>query len=102
MKHFVLLRFISRKNTSRTRYYARRLTMARNFTTVYRNIMAIAPKELADALEKHVVFWAPEIVWYKLSEYVNKYGTPSSTDSQSIAIYAELCDLSSEDMKSMF
>ena len=70
--------------------------------TVYKNILAVAPEELADALKKYVEFWAPEIVWYNLSQYVNKYVAPCSTDPQSIAIYAELCDLSFADMRSRF
>ena len=73
--------------------------MARNFSTVLKNIIAIAPKELAEPLKKDIKFWAPEILWDNLSRYVNRYVIPSSKDSRSIAIYAELCDLSWEEMK---
>lgn len=72
--------------------------MARDFSTVLKNIIAIAPKELADALKKDIKFWAPEILWSNLSQYVNRYVIPSSKDPQSIAIYAELCNLSLEEM----
>lgn len=76
--------------------------MARDFMTVFNNILAIAPEELANVLSKRVGYWAPEILWYNLSVYVNKYVTPSSSDPQAIAIYAELCGLSLEEMKSKF
>jgi len=74
----------------------------RNFFKVYKNILALAPEELADILKKNVDYWAPEIAWHNLSTYVNKYVDQCSTDPQSIAIYAELCGLSLADMKAKF
>jgi hypothetical protein len=74
----------------------------REFFSVYRNILAVAPEELANILKRNVDYWAPEIAWHSLSTYVNKYVARCSTDPQSIAIYSELCDLSFADMKSKF
>ncbi len=76
--------------------------MERNFMAVCNNISAVAPEELADILKKNVNYWAPEIAWNNLSTYVNKLIARSSTDPQSIAIYAELCDLSFTEIKSKF
>lgn len=76
--------------------------MARNFTTVYNQILTVAPKELVTKLEDSSCFWAPEIVWYNLSKYVNKYVTPSSKDPQSIKVYSILCDCSESEMKARF
>ena len=76
--------------------------MARNFMKVYRNIVAVAPEELVQILGKELLFWAPEIEWQKLSEYVNRYIVPSSSDPQSIAIYAELLGISLAEMKERF
>ena len=76
--------------------------MARDFTKVCDNIIAVAPEKLAEELEKKAVFWAPEIRWYNLTKYVHMYVDPDSSDPQSIAVYAELCELSLSEMKSKF
>ncbi|MFR2570759.1 MAG: hypothetical protein ACLS90_03525 [Clostridia bacterium] len=76
--------------------------MARNFRTVYNQIMEVAPEQLATKLERNSGFWAPEDLWYNLSEYVNQYVKPSSKDPQSIKIYAILCDCTETEMKSRF
>ena len=73
--------------------------MERNFTNVVESIMKVAPQELKDALDKSVGYWAPEIVWVKLSEYVNRYVEPSSSDETSVAVYAILCNCSKEEMR---
>ncbi len=76
--------------------------MARDFGTVYNQIMKVAPEQLATKLEQNSRFWAPEILWYNLSEYVNKYVKPSSKNPQSIKVYAILCDCSEAEMKARF
>lgn len=76
--------------------------MARDFGTVYNQIMEVAPEQLATKLEQNSGFWAPEILWYNLSQYVNKYVEPSSKDPQSIKVYAILCDCSEAEMKARF
>ena len=76
--------------------------MARNFTDVVKAIKEVAPQELVSALERNIGYWAPETVWYKLSEYVNRYVTPSSKDATAIAVYAKLCDCSEPEMKARF
>lgn len=76
--------------------------MARDFMTVYNKIMEVAPENLAKKLESNSGFWAPEMAWYNLSQYVNKYVTPSSKDEQAIKVYAVLCDCSEEEMKKRF
>ena len=76
--------------------------MARDFGSVYRKIMEVAPEQLATNLEQNSGFWAPEICWSNLSQYVNKYLEPSSKDPQSIKVYAILCDCSEAEMKTRF
>jgi len=76
--------------------------MARNFTDVVKEIKEVAPQNLVDALERNVGFWAPEVVWCKLSEYVNRYVEPSSKDAKSVSVYAKLCDCSEAEMKARF
>jgi len=76
--------------------------MARDFDTVYNQIMEVAPEQLATKLAQNVWLWAPEILWYNLSVYVNKYVEPSSLDPQSIKVYAILCDCSEAEMKARF
>ena len=76
--------------------------MARDFMTVYKNIIAVAPEELVEKLEKSEGFWAPEMAWTMLSETVNRFVAPSSSSAQSIAIYAELCGLEMAEMKAKF
>ena len=70
--------------------------------TVYKKIMEVVPEELATKMERDSVFWAPEIVWYELSRYVNKYVAPSSKDPKSVKVYAILCDCSEAEMKARF
>lgn len=76
--------------------------MARNFMQVFEEIKNAAPKNLASALEDKVNFWAPEMCWEMLSEYVNRYLPASSKDATSIAVYALLCNCSEEEMKARF
>ena len=76
--------------------------MARNFTDVVAQIKKVGPKELVDALEQNVCFWAPEAVWEMLTVYVDKYVIPSSKDEKTIKIYAILCDCSETEMKARF
>lgn len=76
--------------------------MERDFMQVVKSIKEVAPKNLVNALDSHTGLWAPEIVWCKLSEYVNRYVAPSSKDATSVAVYARLCDCSEADMKSRF
>lgn len=86
-------------------------TMARDFMTVYKKILAVAPKELVDDLEKYVMpqalelcveSWVPEVVWQNFYQYVTYHVAPCSKNPQSIAIYAETFDSSFADMKSKF
>lgn len=76
--------------------------MAREFTDVVQNIKKVAPRGLANALDRSVGFWAPENAWYMLSEYVNRYVQPSSKDATAVAVYAILCDCSEAEMKARF
>ena len=61
----------------------------RDFRTVVRAIMVVKP-ELADDLEKQIGFWAPELYWLKLSEYVNCHVKKNSADPKNVAVYAIL------------
>ena len=74
----------------------------RDFSKVYRNLLAILPKDLAEDLSYRTGYWAPEMFWYKLSQYINDNITPSSSNPLSIAVYAELCNLSPAQMKEKF
>ena len=76
--------------------------MARNFFKVVMQIKEVAPPELSKKLDNNAGFWAPEVAWHNLSDYVNRYVTPSSTDATAIAVYARLCDCSEAEMKARF
>ena len=73
----------------------------RDFRTVARAI-AVAKPELADDLEKQISFWAPELYWLKLSEYVNCHVRKNSADPKNVAVYAILCDRMADDIKASF
>lgn len=76
--------------------------MAREFINVCKEIIKVAPKGLANALEKSAGFWAPEVAWDMLCEYVNSYVQPSSKNPTAVAVYARLCDCSEAEMKARF
>lgn len=76
--------------------------MARRYSDVYNNILKIAPADLAEALRNPTGYWPKEGSWYMLSKYVHQYVPQCSTDENSVAIYAELCDVSPEEMKARF
>jgi|GEM_PF-4202696 len=67
---------------------------------VFYSILKVAPRDLASELKHAMPFWAPEVVWYQLSLYVNKYVRPSSTDRTAIAVYAILLDKTPAETKS--
>ena len=71
----------------------------RSFSEVYRQIMEVAPRDLAEKLEDNIGFWAPEVAWDKLEEYVSDNVFPTVNDPLSIKIYAILYGISEEDMK---
>ena len=72
----------------------------RNFHEVYNNIMEIAPEELKTALKDS--FFPREGSWYLLTMYLNRFLPPSSTDQNTLAIYAQLFDCSIEELKEQF
>ena len=76
--------------------------MERDFETVCKEIIEVAPEILAYKLERDSGFWAPEIRWIRLTNYVNDYVIPSSKDPRSIKVYAILCDCSEGEMKETF
>jgi hypothetical protein len=78
------------------------MAKVRKFSDVVMAIQEVAPQDLKEALSRSVGFWAPEIAWHKLTEYVNRYVTPSSKDATAIAVYARLCDCSEDEMKARF
>ena len=73
----------------------------REFGQVLHDIAEAAP-ELKEDLEGRANFWAPEILWYNLTVYVNKHVTPSSSSPTAIKVYSILCDCSEEEMKRRF
>ena len=76
--------------------------MARSFTRVYQQIMEVAPEDLSSALERSVGFWAPEIVWVNLTQFVHRYVEPSSSDDTSVAVYAILYDCTEDEIRNRF
>ena len=70
----------------------------RDFGEVLDKVVEAAP-ELKEDLESRVEFWAPEILWYNLSVYINERIKPVSTDKKSIKVYAILCDCTEEEIK---
>lgn len=70
----------------------------RSFEAVVMAIMEVAPDSLRMYLRDHVPFWAPEIRWENLTNAVNRYVTPSSTNLTTVTVYAILCDCTEEDM----
>ncbi|MBR2753699.1 hypothetical protein IKD82_00815 [Candidatus Saccharibacteria bacterium] len=76
--------------------------MARNFYATLEKIMKIAPEPLKDAIDSNISFWPPELLWYNLSKYVNKYVMKNSTDIKSVKIYAILCDCTVDEMLERF
>lgn len=76
--------------------------MARSFTKVYNQILEVAPEALSSALEKSAGFWAPEVAWSNLSQFVNRYVEPCSSDDTSVAVYAILCDCTEDEMRTRF
>ena len=75
--------------------------MERDFGKVMYDIIEAAP-ELKEDLENRSEFWAPEILWYNLSAYVNEHITPDSSSSKAVKVYSILCDCSEEEMKRRF
>lgn len=74
----------------------------RSFETVASEIMILAPEPLRNYLRDRVSFWAPEICWTNLTNAVNRYLKPSSTDKTTVAIYAILCNCTEEEMIRQF
>ena len=83
------------------KYFKEEKEMGRNFYDVVGKITTAMP-ELKEDLDFSIGFWAPEIQWFKLSEYVNDNVAPDSSDPRSIAVYAALCDVPEENMKQDF
>lgn len=75
---------------------------SRNFEDVYKNILAIAPEDLAKDLQEKKPNWAPESMWDRLAEYVNLHIRPNSRDAVAIAIYSELCGVGYAEIKALF
>ena len=75
--------------------------MERDFGKVLNDIVEAAP-ELKEDLKYRYMFWAPEILWYNLSVYVNEHITPDSSNSKAVKVYSILCDCSEEEMKRRF
>ena len=73
----------------------------RDFFKVLDSITEVVP-ELKEDLEYRVWFWAPEILWYNLSAYVNERVTPDSSNPKAIKVYSILCNCSEGEMKRRF
>ena len=76
--------------------------MERKFSEVFGSILKIAPEPLKTKLTQNSAFWAPEVVWFNLSRYVNNYVPKDSKNPTSVAVYAILCDCSETEMVSRF
>ena len=74
----------------------------RDFFEVYENIKKAAGADFSVRLDNASGFWAPETLWFKLFQFVNKYMKKDSKDPTSIKVYAILCNTSEEEMKEKF
>lgn len=74
----------------------------RNFHEVVQKIMDVNHEMLNDHLNRSIGYWAPEICWYNLSDYVNRYVDKSSKDPKSLKIYSILCDIPEDEVRQKF
>ena len=75
---------------------------ARRFSDVLAAVKKEAPQELKDYLDKSAGFWAPEIVWERLTEAVQRFVVPDSKNLVSVKVYSELSGLSTEEIEKIF
>ena len=75
---------------------------ARRFSDVLAAVKKEAPQELKDYLDKSAGFWAPEIVWERLTEAVQRFVVPDSKNPVSVKVYSELSGLSTEEIEKIF
>lgn len=73
----------------------------RCFKTFFYEILELLPEETKNDLAFQVGFWAPEVAWSYISDFINKNVQADSSNSQSVAIYAKLCNVSEEEMRDM-
>ena len=69
----------------------------RNFYEVLSKIEALLPKELVDKLEKDPTYWAPELSWLYLTQFINMNVEKRGSNRNSVAIYSILCNCSEEE-----
>ena len=62
----------------------------RSFISVYRAVCNALPTDLAEKLETDSAYWAPEISWMKLTNFVNYRVKKDSNDPTSVKVYAAL------------
>lgn len=77
----------------------------REFAPVFNRIVELLggpTSELGKKLLLKAEYWAPEILWYKLSEFVNTNVPPSSSDEMSLSVYATLCGVTTDQMRERF
>ena len=90
--------FLWAKTKSGSSYLLLEAHKDRCFDVVYFEILGLAPDSLREYLESHAPFWAPEIVWVNLTNAINRFVEPSSSDKLAVSIYAVLCDCTEEEM----
>ena len=75
----------------------------RNFATVLSRILHACPgTELYYELNHNCMYWAPEICWEMLSQYVNKYLKKDSSSKVSVKVYSCLTGKSKLEIRRQF
>ena len=77
-------------------------TTPRIFSQVLKKIYELLPEDLANKLNEKSKYWAPELCWNMLSQFLNDNITPSASDENSVRIYAVLCNMTEKEMREAF
>ena len=72
----------------------------RSVVTVINDICRIAP-ELSEPLEDKLAYTAPELLWTKVTEFINHNVVADPDDPHAVAIYAALMGISNRRMRKM-
>ena len=74
----------------------------RNFVTVFKAIRQELPVELRDELTGKAHFWAPEIAWNELSNFVNLNVPKKASDPMSVKVNSILCGKTEDEIVALF
>lgn len=74
----------------------------RDFYEIVSRINRLLSPDVRVKLETRLPYWAPENQWYHLTQFINLNVEKDYFDSNSVSIYALLCNRSEEDIKESF